>query len=35
MEEAGFREIKYLGTTGFYTSPFTVGALLRAIKPNG
>jgi hypothetical protein len=32
IEEAGFKEVEYKGTTGFRTSKYTVGALFRAIK---
>jgi hypothetical protein len=34
LEEAGFKDIEYLGATGFHTSPYTVGALFRAKKPD-
>lgn len=34
LEEAGFEDVEYLGPTGFHTSQYTVGALLRAKKPD-
>jgi len=34
MEEAGFCDIAFGGTTGFSTSEFTIGALFRAGKPS-
>jgi len=33
MEDVGFKEVEYLGTTGFRTSKYTIGALFRALKP--
>jgi len=35
MTEAGFLEVECTGMTDFHTSKYTVGALFRAIKPNG
>jgi len=32
LEEAGFKNIEYMGDTGFHTSQYTVGALFRAKK---
>jgi hypothetical protein len=32
MEEAGFKEVEWLGMTGFRTSQYTVGALFKAKK---
>jgi len=32
MEEVGFKEVEWLGMTGFRTSQYTVGALFRANK---
>jgi arsenite methyltransferase len=34
LEEAGFKEVEWLGMTGFRTSQYTVGALFRANKTN-
>jgi len=33
MEAAGFKEVAWLGMTGFRTSQYTVGALFKAKKP--
>jgi len=33
MGKAGFIDIEHLGTTGFRTSDYTVGALFKAKKP--
>jgi arsenite methyltransferase len=33
LEEAGFADAKMIGTTGYRTSPETIGALFRARKP--
>jgi ubiquinone/menaquinone biosynthesis C-methylase UbiE len=33
LEKAGFAEAKMIGTTGYRTSPETIGALFRARKP--
>jgi len=33
MKDAGFVEVEYLGTTGFRTSQYTIGALFKARKP--
>jgi hypothetical protein len=35
LQEAGFEEVEYAGTTGFRTSQYTVGALFRAGKKGG
>lgn len=32
MEKVGFSNVEFLGTTGFRTSKYTVGALFRALK---
>jgi hypothetical protein len=32
MEEAGFKDVEWLGMTDFRTSQYTIGALFRAIK---
>jgi hypothetical protein len=33
LDEAGFVEAKFHGWTGYNTSPFTEGALVKAVKP--
>jgi hypothetical protein len=33
LVEAGFADVVFAGTTGFHTSPTTVGALFTARKP--
>ena len=33
LEEAGFADVEMIGTTGYRTSPETIGALFRARKP--
>jgi hypothetical protein len=35
LEEAGFKEVAWMGMTGFRTSQYTVGALFRATKAKG
>jgi len=32
MQDAGFEQVEFRGTTGFRTSEFTIGALFRAEK---
>jgi len=32
MEKAGFQEVAFLGSTPFKTSPYTGGALFRAVR---
>jgi hypothetical protein len=32
MKEAGFKDIAYMGATGFRTSQYTTGALFRGDK---
>jgi hypothetical protein len=33
LNDAGFVETKFLGWTGYHTSPFTEGAMIVAEKP--
>jgi len=35
MADAGFRDVTFITTTGYHTSPETEGALFRATKPAG
>ncbi len=32
LQDAGFSDVEYVGTTGFRTSQYTIAALFRAIK---
>jgi hypothetical protein len=33
LKRAGFEDVEWLGMTGFRTSPYTAGALLKGRKP--